>query len=105
MLTDEPANTSRTDTPAKACRVAVKVVPGSSRDQIVGKLGDRLKVKVAAPPEGGKANKAVCRLIAAAAGVSERAVSVVAGAASAEKVVRVEGKTAAELEPLLNQRA
>jgi uncharacterized protein (TIGR00251 family) len=37
----------------------VKVVPGSSRDQIMGWLGDPLKIKVTAPPEKGKANEAV----------------------------------------------
>ena len=36
-------------------RVRVKVVPGASRTKVVGVLGDRLKVAVAAPPEGGKA--------------------------------------------------
>lgn len=40
-------------------RLAVKVVPGSSRDQIVGRLGDALKIKVTAPAEKGKANTAV----------------------------------------------
>jgi len=41
----------------------LKVVPGGSRDALAGILGDRLKIKVAAPPEGGKANAAVERLL------------------------------------------
>ncbi len=40
-------------------RLSLKVVPGSSRDEIVGWLGDSLKVKVKAPPEKGRANEAV----------------------------------------------
>lgn len=74
-------------------RIALKVVPGARRDQIVGLLGDRLKVRVSAPPEAGKANKAVCALLAQALGVKAAAVSVVAGAASPEKTVVVEGLT------------
>lgn len=69
--------------------IRVKAVPGASRDQIAGVLGDRLKVKVAAPPEGGKANRAICALIAKELGVKSAQVEVVSGATSAEKVVRV----------------
>src|SRR5690349_990673 len=52
MFQDEPI------APGKpvATRIFLKVVPGSRRDQIVGGLGDRLKVKVSAPPEDGRAN-------------------------------------------------
>lgn len=77
--------------------IAVKAVPGASRDQIAGALGDRLKVRVAAPPEGGKANRAVCTLIADALGVPAGAVSVVAGTSSPEKQVRVQGMDAARV--------
>lgn len=71
--------------------IAVKAVPGASRDQIAGRLGDRLKVRVAAPPEGGKANKAICRLLAEALGLRPADVQVVAGQTRPEKTVRVVG--------------
>jgi uncharacterized protein (TIGR00251 family) len=71
--------------------IAVKAVPGAKRDGIAGVLGTRLKVRVSAPPEDGRANAAICAVIAAALGVKPRAVTVVTGHASAEKVVRVEG--------------
>lgn len=77
--------------PDGAVRIAVKAVPGSRKDQIVGPLGDRLKVKVAAPPEGGKANAAICALIAGALGLREREVTIVSGHGHAEKVVRAVG--------------
>ena len=44
--------------------IRVKAVPGSSRSRIAGVLGDRLKIQVAAPPEDGKANKAVAEVLA-----------------------------------------
>jgi uncharacterized protein (TIGR00251 family) len=72
-------------------RLAVKAVPGAKRDEIAGRLGDRLKVRVSAPPEGGRANDAICALVAAALGVRPRDVRVVGGHSRPEKVVEIEG--------------
>jgi uncharacterized protein (TIGR00251 family) len=74
---------------------AVKVVPGAARDRVVGLLGNRLKVQVAAPPEGGKANARLCELLAAELGVATRAVQVISGAGNARKIVAVQGLTLA----------
>lgn len=74
-----------------ATLILVKAVPGSRKDQIVGPLGDRLKVKVSAPPEGGQANRAICDLLADALGVKPRDVEVVLGASAPEKTIRVRG--------------
>ena len=71
--------------------VRVKAVPGASRDAIAGALGDRLKVRVSAPPEGGKANAAIAALLADAIGVPARAVSLESGPAQAQKCFRVRG--------------
>lgn len=76
---------------ARAVLIRLKVVPGSSRDQIVGMLGDRLKVKVAAAPEDGKANAAVCHLLAKALGLPNAAVAIESGHSRPEKVARVTG--------------
>ena len=43
--------------------VRVKVVPGAKQEGVAGVLGDRLKVRVRAPPEDGRANAAVCALV------------------------------------------
>jgi uncharacterized protein (TIGR00251 family) len=79
-----------------AILVHLKVVPGSSREQIAGALGLRLKIKVAAPPEKGKANEAVMALLAKALGIPPTAISVVKGAASPEKTVQIRGVALAD---------
>jgi uncharacterized protein len=72
-------------------RIKVKVVPGASRDEIAGWLNDELKVRVAAPPEGGKANKAVIRLLAAEFSVKNSRINIIAGKSSPHKTVEIEG--------------
>ena len=69
----------------------LEAVPGASRDRIAGLHGDAIKVQVAAPPEGGRANARLCELLAAALGVPLRAVAVVHGAGNPRKVVAVQG--------------
>ncbi len=71
--------------------IRIKVVPGARSNGIAGVLGDRLKIRVSAPPEGGRANKAVCAMIAAALGAKPRQVSVESGQTSPEKVLRISG--------------
>ena len=71
--------------------LAIKAVPGARRDEVVGWLGERLKVRVSAPPEGGRANAAICVLIAGELGLRASAVSVERGQSSAEKSVRIIG--------------
>jgi len=72
--------------------IRVKAVPGASRDEVAGVLGDRLKVRVSAPPEGGKANKAICKVLAERLGVQSRAVSVVTGSSRVMKSLRIDAQ-------------
>jgi uncharacterized protein (TIGR00251 family) len=77
-----------------SCRLKVKAVPGASRSEIVGRLGEALKVRVAAPPEGGKANREILALLAERLGLAGADVTLVSGAASPAKVVALRGVTA-----------
>ncbi len=72
-------------------RLSLKVVPGSSRDEVVGWLGDSLKVKVKAPPEKGRANEAVVALLADRLGFDPSSIAVVSGHGSPAKVVAING--------------
>ena len=92
---------------ADGLRVAVRLNPRASRAGIAGVGTDAagkayLKVRVNAPPEGGKANAALIRLLAKAWGVAPSRVTLAAGAKDRRKTVHVEGE-AIELAALLTQ--
>jgi hypothetical protein len=74
---------------ASGIEIDVKVVPGASRSGIVGPLGDRLKVRVAASAEKGRANQALIELLRDWLGAVD--VEIVRGQSSREKTVRVKG--------------
>lgn len=84
--------------------VAVKVVPGASREKVAGALGDALKITTAAPPEKGRANAAVRRTLAKALGVDARSVRLVAGETRARKQFLIEAVTADEVRAALRGR-
>jgi len=71
--------------------IAVKVIPKSSRTELAGQLADGTwKVKVAAPPEKGKANRALCAFLADHFGVPRSRVRIVSGETSHLKRVRID---------------
>lgn len=72
-----------------ATRLQVRVIPNAGRDEIVGLKDGVLKVKVRAVPEDGRANAAVCALIAREAGCRAREVRIVAGERSRTKVLEL----------------
>jgi uncharacterized protein len=69
--------------------VEVRVQPKASGNRIAGLHGEALKLCVTAPPEDGKANKAVVALLARALGVKKHDVSIVSGQASRTKSVKI----------------
>ena len=75
----------------------IKAVPGASRNEIVGTIGDRLKVRISAAPEAGKANTAICKLIASAIGVKVKQVSIDSGQTHPEKIVRISDAVLADV--------
>ena len=80
----------------------VKVVPNSSRDQIVGPYGEAIKIKVAQPPEGGKANAAVQAVLADALGIAPSQVTITAGHTRPQKTVAISGITLQALQEKLD---
>jgi uncharacterized protein (TIGR00251 family) len=88
-----------------AATLSVRLRPRGSADALLGVAGGVLQAKVSAPPVDGKANQALCRLIAKRAGVAPSRVSVVRGEKSRDKVVRVEGVEAGTLLAILGEDA
>jgi hypothetical protein len=77
----------------KSCTLAIKAIPNAPRHQVVGWLGAALKVKVHAPPLEGRANDALCEFLAEELGLPRRAVTVLRGDTSRQKIVRINGLT------------
>jgi uncharacterized protein len=77
--------------------LAVRLTPRGGRDAITGLRDDgTVLARVSAPPADGKANEALCRLLAKTLGVPRSAVSVVRGQTAREKLVRVDALTAVD---------
>jgi uncharacterized protein len=72
-------------------RLRVRLKPRARETRIVGEREGALVVHVVAPPVEGKANEALCRLIAKRARVGRSRVTIARGASSRDKLVRVEG--------------
>jgi uncharacterized protein len=67
----------------------IHVVPGARQTAVVGLHGGRLKVKVAAPPEKGRANQELLAFLARALKVPLQALHLTSGASSRAKVVAI----------------
>jgi len=76
---------------ADGAAIELRVIPGARRTRIVGMHDGRLKVQVQAPPEGGRANRALCELLARTFGLARRDVNVELGARSRDNVVHLRG--------------
>ena len=86
-------------------KINVKVVPSSSRNLIVGWLGESLKIKVKAPPERGKANAAVIGLLASKLDIDKELIEVVSGQSSPSKVLSIHGLDDFQIMALLKRLA
>ena len=84
-------------------QIEVRLRPRGGRDELIGMRDGVLQARVTAPPVDGKANRALCKLIAKQVGVAPSKVSVVRGEKSRDKLVRVEGVDSAALQEVLDR--
>jgi hypothetical protein len=85
--------------------IRVKVLPRSSRNEIIGQENGTFKVKLTAPPVEGKANKALSDLIAKKLGLGKGDVEIVSGKRSRLKSVRIKGLSIEQVKDLLNRES
>ena len=90
---------------AVSTRVLLRVAPGAARAGVVGRHGDAWKVRVTAPPEDGRANDAVLRLLADTLAVPRNAVLLVSGHGSRDKIVELMGLEPLQIEQRLAEAA
>jgi len=84
--------------------VDIQVIPRASRAAVGGRVGERLRVAVTAPPVDGAANEAVIEALAEAFGVRPRDVTIMRGQTGRKKTVSIAGADAGMLTRLLADR-
>jgi uncharacterized protein (TIGR00251 family) len=79
---------------ADSCILPARVIPNARRDEVVGWVGDCVRIKVHAPALDGRANDAVCGLLSRELGLPRAAIAVARGAKSRAKLLEVRGLSA-----------
>ena len=87
---------------SECVRLKVRVIPNSSREGCVGWYGDAYKVKLQAPPESGKANKALLRILAVQLDVAVKDIAILKGETAQDKLLEIVGLNNDELVFRLN---
>ena len=83
-------------------RISVTVSPGAGRSELVGRHGEGWRARVSAPPERGRANDALCALLAGLLRIPRGSIHVVGGQTERRKVVEIDDLDSAEIERRLS---
>ena len=79
---------------------SVRVLPKSSKSEVVGEHGGALKIKIKSPPVDGAANTELVKILAKFFDVPKSAVEIIKGQTSKTKQIKINGLTAAGLPDL-----
>lgn len=88
---EAPASSGPLIPSKRGCHLLIRVTPGAERDALDGIREGRLRVKVSAPPEDGKANAAVLKLLSKKLGIPAAALEIKSGASGREKTILIRG--------------
>lgn len=86
---------------ADGCTLLVRVHPGARRNDVAGLHAGAVKISITTPPTDGRANEALIEFLAELLHVPRARVSILSGATSRSKAVRITGKSAAEVQTAL----
>ena len=70
-------------------KLFIKVIPGTSRDQIIKINESNLKIKTTKPPEDGKANEAVIEILANYFKVRKNQIKIISGITSQKRIIEI----------------
>jgi uncharacterized protein len=87
---------------ADGCTISVRVHPAAKKNAVMGLHAGAVKIALTSPPVDGRANEALIAFIAEKTGVPRARVSLVSGATNRSKVLRITGKSAAEVQAALS---
>jgi uncharacterized protein (TIGR00251 family) len=85
--------------------IKIRLIPRSSRNEVLGREADGYRVKVTSPPVEGMANKALIALLADELGIPKRDIEITAGKTSRMKTVRIDGLSEADIEQALEAKS
>ncbi len=78
-------------------RISIKAQPNAGRNEVAGLANGVWKIKVAAPPDKGKANKELIEFLSDTLGVRKDSITILKGETSHNKIVAIEGLSAEEI--------
>jgi uncharacterized protein (TIGR00251 family) len=94
-------HTYTNDTP-DGCTLSVRIHPGARRNAVTGIHAEALKISLTTPPVDGRANEALIAFLADALRLSKSRIALITGQTSRTKLLRITGKSAAEVQAALD---
>ena len=85
------------NTDSQGIRLAIKVTPNASRNEITDFKDGVLQLKIAAPPLKGKANKEIIDFLSRVLGVKKSSIAIIRGLTSRNKIIAIEGMSGDEV--------
>jgi uncharacterized protein len=89
----------------KQTKISVKVQPNARKNEVIGLINGVWKIKIAAPPDKGKANKELIDLLSALLGQKKDTITIIRGQTSHNKLVAIDSLTEAEIKSRLSARS